>query len=245
VNEHMHASHTNTVARAVRLMPRPAAALVLLAATGCRSTRPDWSVEEHARPPVIIRIVEGDELDIRFLGADHLNVVQRVRRDGNIALPLVGEVRAAGKRMEELRAELAEKYAPQLQTHETTIIINSTPPVLVSGAVMLPGRILMDRPLTALAAIAEAGGFDATQAEVRSVVVIRHGEGGRKGFILNLKSAIEGQPYRPFYLEPYDIVYVPRTRIVKINQFVNQYINGLLPRLGLAYSSTGETTFVR
>jgi len=217
----------------------------VVAIAGCRSTRPNWSVEEHSHPPLILRLLPGDELNIEFLGAEQLNITQSVRRDGFITLRLVGDVMAAGKTIKELQDEVAELYASQLQTRETTVLVQSTAPVLITGSVMEPGRIPMDRPMTALAAIAEAGGFNAREAEVRSVVVIRHSDGKRSGFLLNLKPALNGRTDDPFFLEPLDIVHVPRTRIVKINQFISQYINGMLPSLGVEYGSAGETTFTR
>ena len=49
----------------------------------------------------------------------------------------------------------------------------------------------------------------------------------------------------PFYLEPLDIVYVPRTKIVRVNQWIDQHINQLIPILGVEYSlPAGKGTLV-
>ena len=45
-------------------------------------------------------------------------------------------------------------------------------------------------------------------------VIIRQEEGRRIGYSINLKPALEGKETRTFYLQPKDIVYVPRTQIV-------------------------------
>jgi hypothetical protein len=54
---------------------------------------------------------------------------------------------------------------------------------------------------------------------------------------------LRGGEIRPFYLEAQDIVYVPQTRITDIGQWVDQYINNLLPRTGfVVLTNTGGTT---
>ena len=40
----------------------------------------------------------------------------------------------------------------------------------------------------------------------------------------------------PFMLQPGDHVYVPRTAIVNVNQFMRQYVAGVVPRTGLVAS---------
>jgi polysaccharide export outer membrane protein len=79
----------------------------------------------------------------------------------------------------------------------------------VTGAVIRPGKILSNRPITALEAIMEAGGFDYTKAKLTAVTVIRHEQGGVKNCTLNLKLVLEGKQKTPFYLKPSDVVYVP------------------------------------
>jgi protein involved in polysaccharide export with SLBB domain len=63
--------------------------------------------------------------------------------------------------------------------------------------------------MTALEAIMEAGGFDYEKANLRNVRVIRLENGVSKNYTLNLKTALNGEEDKPFYLEPSDIVFVP------------------------------------
>jgi protein involved in polysaccharide export with SLBB domain len=79
----------------------------------------------------------------------------------------------------------------------------------VTGAVLRPGKVLSNHPITALEAIMEAGGFNYAKANLKSVAVIRHEQGQVKNYTLNLKLVLEGKPSTPFYLKPSDIVYVP------------------------------------
>ena len=126
-----------------------------------------------------------------------------------MTLPTGGELKAVGKRPTELEADLLKVYGPQLQFKEVVIALESSAfPVFVTGAVLRPGRIMSDRPITALEAIMEAGGFDYTKANLKAVVIVRREEGQVRNFKLNLKLPLEGKPSEPFYLNPSDIVYI-------------------------------------
>ncbi len=152
---------------------------------------------------------EGDMLRIIFPGAPSLNTDQQIRRDGMITLPQGGELKAVGKTPAELEAELLKLFGPQLQIKEVSVTVSSAVfPVYVTGAVLRPGKIMSDRPITALEAVMEAGGFDYTKANLKAVVIVRHEDGQVRNFTLNLKLPLDGKKSEPFYLKPSDIVYV-------------------------------------
>ena len=117
---------------------------------------------------------------------------------------------AAGKTPKELQTALMEKYEKELRVQEVVVILaSSTASVFVAGAVSHPGRIAMERPLTVLAAIMEAGGFDPKRANVKKVTIIREKSGHYTRRLLNLKPALRGENVPPVMLEPFDIVFVP------------------------------------
>jgi polysaccharide export outer membrane protein len=70
----------------------------------------------------------------------------------------------------------------------------------------------MKRVLTALDAVMEAGGFDSDLADSGHVVVIRQTDTARQSFNLNLGAILEGKGGKSFYLEPNDIVHVPKRK---------------------------------
>lgn len=221
-----------------------ATVFILSTLFGCATAR-KWSPEEHSYPEACMFLEPGDTLEISFLGAPELNSTQKIRRDGFIAMRLMGDVRAAGKTPDMLRKELERLYAAQLQIKEVSVYVRSSGPVYVGGSVNEPGEISMEHPITALEAIMKAGGFDPVTAEVAKVVVVRHISGKQSTYELNFKPVLNGKEGFPFYLKPYDIVYVPRTGIAKVNQAVQQYINNMLPRLGVGYTTEGEVTVYR
>jgi polysaccharide export outer membrane protein len=195
--------------------------------------------------PPAVTLAAGDVVEVRFFYTPELNVTQTVRPDGKISLQLIGDVAVQGKAPAELRQDLLARYASQLKAPDVAVIVQSfyQRRVYVGGEVLRAGVVQMPGSLTALDAIMEAGGFRLPQAEVKNVIVIRYRDDHRYGYCLDLKAALRGGELRPFYLEPQDIVYVPQTRITDIGQWVDQYINSLLPRTGFVMlTDVGGTT---
>ncbi len=202
---------------------RPAALSILLLVTyctvftGCQTDQPARfdqlpksakGAPEAAKPDVVV-LREGDSVRITFPGAPTLNAVQQIRRDGRITLPLIGEFQAAGLTPPEMEKELLKRYGPELQTKEVNVAVESSAfPVYVTGAVLRPGRINADHPMTALEAIMEAG-VDYNKANLKSVRVIRNEKGQTEHHTLNLKNVLKGDDNDQFKLKPQDIVYVP------------------------------------
>ena len=183
---------------------------ILTAMAGCKTAPIEVPAENTAGHSEAIVLREGDMLKIAFPGAPSLNETQQIRRDGKIALSLVGEVVAAGLTPAELEKQILKLYSPQLVTKEVTVTVTSSSfPVFVTGAVVRPGKILSDHPITALEAIMEAGGFDYSKADLGHVRVVRTEKSGTKNYTLNLKEALQASQSTPFYLKPSDIVYVP------------------------------------
>ena len=153
---------------------------------------------------------EGDVVSVLFPGAPDLNTVAPIRRDGRITLKSFGEFKAAGLTPPEMEKELIRLYGSQLQTKEVTVAVQSSAfPVYVTGAVLRPGKILSDRPMTALEAIMEAGGFDYGKANLKSIRILRTQNGRTEHYTVNLKKVLEGPEPEQFTLKPSDIIYVP------------------------------------
>jgi polysaccharide export outer membrane protein len=178
--------------------------------SGCVTPAATETASAPARPPEAFTLQEGDMLKITFPGAPNLDSAQTIRRDGKITLAMVGEVSAVGRTPTELEQELLKLYSSQLVTKEVSVlVVSSSYAVFVSGAVLHPGKIMADRPLTALEAVMEAGGFDSAKADMQAVKVVRQEAGGTRNYILNLKQVLDGKSSESFYLKRSDIIYVP------------------------------------
>jgi polysaccharide biosynthesis/export protein len=218
----LHMKHTKVMSIcSKRLVPMlTIACSILVAATGCKST--NHTVEDAAMASAVAAVQaapvtneslilrEGDTVKINFPAAPNLNTSQAIRRDGKISLALVGEVQAAGLTPIELQNKLLEAYGPQLQTKEVTVSLESSAfPVYVTGAVLRPGKIISDRPLTALEAVMEAGGFDYNRANMKKVRIIRYVDGKQQNLTVNMKALLDKGEGQVLKLQPSDILYVP------------------------------------
>jgi polysaccharide export outer membrane protein len=182
-----------------------------LACTACQSTStPAPSFPVDTSGPGAVVLASGDSVSVSFQGSPDLNVSQKIRADGKISLPIIGEAQAAGKTVSSLQNHVAERYATQLKDTTVTVRLDSTiQAVYVSGAVNSPGKIVLDRPMTALEAIMEAGGFQAGWANPRKVRLIRMNDGRHETSVLDLSPTTRGQAGDAIYLRPYDMLTVP------------------------------------
>ena len=175
-----------------------------------------------------------DQLDIKFFFNPELNEEKiPVRPDGRISLPLVGEVMAAGRTPAELTGILRKVYEQELKKPEVAVIVRSFAQhrVYVDGEVEKPSEVELRGPLTALQAIASAGGLKES-GQLEDILVLRRGpENKLIVFHVNLQEVIdeESNGNQDVKLAPYDIVYVPRSRIADVNRFVHLYIRKNIP----------------
>lgn len=154
---------------------------------------------------------EGDMVDIAFQYSTNYNALQRIALDGTLNLNSVGPVKAAGKTVFELQQDVAKAYKSLAKDDVITVnlMMNSVAIVYVSGAVLRPGQVSLDHPLTAIEAIMAAGGFDNTRAKLSDVSVLRLENGQEHAYHVNLKRVLDGREKTPFFLKPFDIIYVP------------------------------------
>src|SRR4029077_10790158 len=204
-----------------------------IALSGCverTPTNPPPARPDGASAPYRVKV--GDSLDIRFYKTPELNVEVPIRSDGKISLELLGDVQAGGLQPSQLAEDLTQRYSKELTSPRVTVIVRTFGgQVFVGGEVKDPKMIPFIKGMTALQAIDSSGGF-ATTARITHVVLIRL-EGDRYvGHTLPLKELLTGADTSvDVPLQPFDIVYVPRSRIANVNLFVEQYIRNNLPTI--------------
>jgi len=185
-------------------------------------------------------LVPGDVLDVKFFYTPELNENQMIRPDGTITLQLIGKITAQGKTPEELRNDLIKLYSSELKKPKIEVLVRTKNDrkVYVEGEVKTPGTVEMPGALTLLEAIGRAGGLKRPEADSRNVLVVRQNNGKQSGCVVNLQKVMEGQEETLVYLQPRDVIYVPPNSITKVNDWVEQYINRMLPRVPLAFGVT-------
>lgn len=158
-----------------------------------------------------VTLASGDVIKLTFPGAGELSQSQKIRADGKLSLPQVGEVHAAGKTIPQLRLDLIALFKPQLQNADVVVTLESgVTHVYMAGSVGRPGKLVFDRPTTIMQAISQAGGINQF-GNPRRVQVIRLVNGQERTQILNLKPTLVGKTTRPFYVRDGDIISVPQS----------------------------------
>jgi polysaccharide biosynthesis/export protein len=182
-----------------------------LAGAGCQTETSSATFSGQAEVPRHVILASGDTVKLTFSANPELNQSQKIRVDGKLSLPLIGEVDAAGKTIGQLQGELVQLYKAQLKTPEVTVSLEgSLTTVTVSGAVAKPNKIAFERPTTIFQAIMEAGGPNA-YGNLGHVRLVRTVNGVTKSQVFNLTSMLKGAETKPFYVRDGDIIYVPQS----------------------------------
>ena len=194
---------------------------------------------------------EGDYLDLRFIYNPELNLGVRIRSDGKISLPLLGEMQAADLRPAELHAQLVKGYARLIANPDVALLVgpetarkifadepfiavtltkSANQQVFVGGEVLTPRAIKFDERITVLQALMDAGGVKET-GDLSRVVVLRRGQFEEANWTqTDLSHPLSGKSLQnDLVLRNGDVVVVPMSGIAKVDLFVKQYIREVLP----------------
>ncbi|HLQ20592.1 MAG TPA: polysaccharide biosynthesis/export family protein [Tabrizicola sp.] len=125
------------------------------------------------------RVRTGDVLQIEVLEDSTLNRTAIVLPDGQISLPLVGSLRAAGRSLAQVQEDLTSRLAPNFAQAPTVFVTLSalaerapagparTIDIFVLGAANAPGKVEIKPGATLLQALAQAGGVSPFGAKKR------------------------------------------------------------------------------
>jgi polysaccharide export outer membrane protein len=204
-------------------------ALLLLAA--CASTTPPpeptaavgtsqlpipvQALQEAAAAQPVDRLAPSDVIDITVFQVPDLTRTVRVNLAGEISLPLIGAMPAAGKTVEEVETEIARRLGEKyMRSPNVTVFIKEKHDVpvkrlTVEGAVKQPGVYDIKGTTTLLQAIALARGVEET-ANLKGVVVFRTVNKQRMAARFDLSAIRKGMAPDP-ELFPEDIVVVDQT----------------------------------
>lgn len=170
------------------------------------------------------RLGIGDRVDVDVAFNSALSVRNvSVRPDGFISVPYVGDVKAQGLSPSELDSMITKELSVILRNPQVAVIVREFPSreVFVFGEVKSPGRVAYKETLSLTQALASAGGH-ALEANLSSVVVARRVSADRiRGVKVNVKEILTGERFEnDILLSNNDIVYVPRSALYKVRDFV-------------------------
>jgi polysaccharide export outer membrane protein len=153
----------------------------------------------------------GDVLSIDVWKEEELSKEVSVRLDGNISLPLVNDIEAAGLTCTELREKLEEKYKDFVDVPEVsvTVIESRSKRIYILGKVARPGEYSLQKNMTVVQAISLAGGL-AEWADSSDMKLIRKIKGTEKTFRVDYDAIVSGEDLSEnVQLQPDDTIFVP------------------------------------
>jgi polysaccharide biosynthesis/export protein len=181
----------------------------VLVCGGCQSPLPP--LPNPPGPKTAVRLSPGDVIKVAYAEESVPDQTQKIRRDGKVSLPLIGEVTAAGKRPIDFQHELVSDYEGELENNEVLVTLeDGRATVIVSGFANRPGPITLDRPTTVYQAIMAAGGVS-DYGSPSSVHLTRIIDGVQRTETINLRPTIHGNPTRPTYVQDGDVIYIARS----------------------------------
>ena len=170
------------------------------------------------------RLQPTDVVEVHYRYTPEFDQTVAIQPDGFVNLQIVGDLKLQGLTLEQVRTAILEKASRRLKDPEITMVLKDfeKPYFVVGGEVGNPGKFEMRGQVTALQAIAMAGGFKTASAKHSQVILYRRvGLDLAKAEILDLKAAMSPSASEPLAdLRPGDLLVVPQNRVSKIERFV-------------------------
>jgi polysaccharide biosynthesis/export protein len=152
-----------------------------------------------------------------------------VKPDGTIDLPMLKDrILATGYTVSDVERTVNKLYRKtELKNVVASLSLTSAKSrkVYVLGEVTNPGAYEIRQPISALQALALAGGHRTTTADLTSVILISKDVNGKPiGRRLDLKRLLDvGDMSSAILVKPYDVIYVPNTYVADLRLFMTQY----------------------
>ena len=194
------------------------------------------------------RLGFGDEVEIKFFNNERFNELIAVRPDGRITLERIGDVYVNGMTPSQLDSLVTVTYADIIRDPDVTVFVRKfgSYQVYVLGEVARPGGYPVERNMTIIQVLAVAGGVPYSGA-LSSVMVLRQGRNEDVTAVkLDVNQYLSGGrlhlttigrevdiSVNDFFIQPQDIVYVPRTPFGSVVDFLEELYRGLLPPIDI------------
>lgn len=180
----------------------------------------------------------GDDLEVQAFNNDELRQKAKIRPDGKISVLLLGDVPAAGLTPGQLAETLVQGYSKLFRNPRISINVTSfsNQSVFVGGEVQTPKLLPFNGRLTVTGALFSAGGLKTT-ANANNIILLRDSGKGTPIVSRLSLSEVMKKGQADVELAPFDVVFVPRSKIGRVDQFVDQWVKQLLPvTVGFGFS---------
>jgi polysaccharide export outer membrane protein len=163
------------------------------------------------KPPADYVIGVDDVLDVVFWQDKDMSASVTVRPDGNISLPLLNELKAAGLTPEELRSSVREAATKFVEEPSVSVVVKTinSRKVFITGQVAKPGPYALTDTTSVLQMIATAGG-PSEYAKTDKITIVRRENGKDVVHKFNYKDVSQGKSMaQNIELKPGDTIIIP------------------------------------
>jgi polysaccharide export outer membrane protein len=168
------------------------------------------------------KLRSGDTIDITFVYVPDFNQTITIQPDGYVTLRAVGDMRAGGLTLPEIKKLVETKYGVIMKDPDVSIEIKDfeKPFFLAQGEVQKPGKYELRSDTKLSEAVAIAGGLS-TSAKHSQVLLFRRNEGGQIDVKeIDLKKVLHGKDLSAdVNIQAGDMVFVPKSRVSKLKEF--------------------------
>lgn len=157
------------------------------------------------------RLGPEDVLRVSVWRDEELSMEVVVRPDGYISFPLVRDIKAGGRTVEQVRAEIQDKIKEYVPDAPVTVMLIKvvSPKFYVVGKVNRPGVFILGQKTTVLQALSLAGGTSSFAGK-SGIRIIRPKGNGHESLEFDYDDVTGGDGLEQIiYLEPGDTVVVP------------------------------------
>lgn len=136
----------------------------------------------------------GDVLQVSVWKEQDLQNEVLVRPDGSLSFPLVGDVAAGGRTVEQVRATLVERLKSYIPTPVVTVAVKSIGGnrIYVVGKVARAGEFPFSSPLDVMQALSLAGGATSF-ASLNDIVILRRENGKQQAIHFEYADVARGR----------------------------------------------------
>lgn len=169
------------------------------------------------------RLQSGDVIEVTYRYTPEFNQTVSVQPDGYVSLSISGPVKLGGLTVDAATAALVKHSSARLRDPDITVSLKeyTKPFFVVAGEVGAPGRFELRGSVSALQAVAMAGGLKNSAKHSEAILYRKIDDETAETKLVNLKqiATMHGMG-EDIALRAGDLLFVPQNRISRIERFV-------------------------
>jgi polysaccharide biosynthesis/export protein len=186
---------------------------------GCASAQTGTFAERDTH----YKLQPEDKIEVQYRYTPEYNGMVALQPDGYVSLPLIGEVKLAGKTLEQARASIVAQAGERLADPEVTVLLKEyvKPYFVVAGEVAHPGRFDMHGDVSLVEALAVSGGLKDSAKRTQVILVHKANREMAEVKLLDLRKLMGAANIREdITIRTGDMIVVPRNFISRIDPYI-------------------------